>query len=57
MKTLRFRAAVSAGLLFLLAAGAALAQQIDLPRPSPNASVTQMVGVTEITITLQPARA
>ena len=50
MKTLRFRAAVPAGLLFLLMAGAALAQQIDLPRPSPNASVTQTVGVTDITI-------
>jgi len=50
MKTLRFRAAVPAGLLFLLMAGAAMAQQIDLPRPSPNASVTQTVGVTDITI-------
>jgi hypothetical protein len=50
MKTLRFRAAVPAGLLFLLTAGAALAQQIDLPRPSPNASVTQTVGVTDITV-------
>jgi hypothetical protein len=50
MKTLRFRAAAPAGLLFLLTAGAAMAQQIDLPRPSPNASVTQTVGVTDITI-------
>jgi hypothetical protein len=50
MKTLRFRAAVPAGLLFLMIAGAALAQQVDLPRPSPNASVTQTVGVTDITI-------
>jgi hypothetical protein len=33
-----------------LAAGAALAQQLDLPRPSPNASVSQTVGVTEVAI-------
>ena len=41
--------APAAGLLALqLAAGAALAQppQLDLPRPSPNATVSQMVGVT-----------
>jgi hypothetical protein len=51
MRTLRLRAALpTAGLLFFLAAGAALAQQLDLPRPSPNASVSQTVGVTEITI-------
>jgi Protein of unknown function (DUF2911) len=50
MSTLRFRAGLSAGLLLVLTAGAALAQQIDFPRPSPNASVTQMVGITEITI-------
>ncbi len=50
MKMLRLRAALrAAGLLFFLA-GAALAQQLDLPRPSPNASVSQTVGVTEITI-------
>ncbi|HEY0513170.1 MAG TPA: DUF2911 domain-containing protein [Thermoanaerobaculia bacterium] len=46
----RSRMALAAGLLFFLAAGAALAQQLDLPRPSPNASVTQTVGVTDITI-------
>lgn len=52
MTTLRFRAALpAAGLIALnLATGAALAQQLDLPRPSPNASVSQTVGVTEITI-------
>lgn len=51
MRTIRFRAALPAGLLCLqLATGAALAQQIALPRPSPNASVTQTVGVTDITI-------
>ena len=36
--------------LLTSAAGATLAQQLDLPRPSPNASVSQTVGVTEITI-------
>lgn len=54
MRTLRFRAALSAaGLLSILAAliaSTALAQTLDLPRPSPNASVTQTVGVTDITI-------
>jgi Protein of unknown function (DUF2911) len=52
MTTLRFRAALpAAGLIaFNLAAGGALAQQLDLPRLSPNASVSQTVGVTEITI-------
>jgi hypothetical protein len=43
--------AFAAGLLSFFIAGAALAQQqLDLPRPSPNASVTQTVGVTDITI-------
>lgn len=52
MTTLPFRAALpAAGLIaFQLAAGAALAQQLDLPRPSPNAYVSQTVGVTEVTI-------
>jgi hypothetical protein len=54
MSTLRFRAglgaSLAAGLLLVFTAGAALAQQLDLPRPSPNASVTQTVGVTDITI-------
>jgi len=36
----------------LLAAGAAVAQpqQVDFPRPSPNASVSQLVGITDIAI-------
>jgi hypothetical protein len=46
----RFRLALAAGLLSAVTAGATLAQQLDLPRPSPNATVSQMVGVTEITI-------
>jgi hypothetical protein len=46
----RFRMALAAGLLSVVTAGATLAQQLDLPRPSPNASVSQMVGVTEITV-------
>jgi hypothetical protein len=46
----RSRMALAAGLLSFLAAGATFAQQLDLPRPSPNASVSQTVGVTEITI-------
>src|SRR3954447_25313012 len=50
MTPLRPRAGLVAGLLLVLTAGAALAQQLDLPRPSPNASVSQTVGVTEITI-------
>jgi hypothetical protein len=31
-------------------ASPALAQQLDLPRPSPNAKVSQFIGVTEITV-------
>jgi Protein of unknown function (DUF2911) len=46
----RFRRVLAAGLLSVVTAGATLAQQLDLPRPSPNASVSQTVGVTEITI-------
>ncbi|HEX4497721.1 MAG TPA: DUF2911 domain-containing protein, partial [Thermoanaerobaculia bacterium] len=46
----RFRLALAAGLLSAVTAGATLAQQLDLPRPSPNATVSQVVGVTEITI-------
>jgi hypothetical protein len=45
----RSRMALAAGLLSFLAVGVR-AQQLDLPRPSPNASVSQTVGVTEITI-------
>jgi hypothetical protein len=56
MTTLRFRTALpaAAGLIALSltvgAAGAALAQQLDLPRPSPLASVSQVVGVTKVSI-------
>jgi hypothetical protein len=50
MSTLRSRTALATGLLSFLAVGAAFAQQLDLPRPSPNASVSQTVGVTDITI-------
>ena len=52
MRTFRLRAAVpAAGLIAIqLAAGAAAAQQLDLPRPSPKATVSQWVGVTEIEI-------
>jgi hypothetical protein len=34
----------------LLAVSAAWAQQLDLPRPSPKATVTQTVGLTDVTI-------
>jgi hypothetical protein len=50
MSTLRSRTALAAGLLSFLAVGSTFAQQLDLPRSSPNASVSQTVGVTEITI-------
>jgi hypothetical protein len=50
MNTLRLRAVLPAAGLMILTAGAGLAQQIDLPRPSPNATVSQMVGVTKIEI-------
>jgi hypothetical protein len=50
MKTLRLRVAVPAALVAIHLAGAALAQQLDLPRPSPNATVSQMVGVTKVSI-------
>ncbi|HSF42545.1 MAG TPA: DUF2911 domain-containing protein, partial [Thermoanaerobaculia bacterium] len=49
-------AAPAAGLIALhliashLAAGLAAAQTLDLPRPSPKASVSQTVGVTEVAI-------
>ncbi|MBW8878171.1 MAG: DUF2911 domain-containing protein [Acidobacteria bacterium] len=54
MRTSGFRALAGlAGAVALhLAASAAFAQQqLDLPRPSPNAWVSQMVGVTKISIT------
>jgi hypothetical protein len=53
MKRTTLRATLpAAGLLALsLAASAAFAQQgLQLPRPSPNASVSQMIGVTEVTL-------
>jgi len=52
MTTLRFRAALPAAVLIAiaLAAGAAFAQQLDLPRPSPNASVSQRIGITDVTL-------
>lgn len=51
MNTLRLRVAVSAAALMAVA-GAALAQPpgLNLPRPSPNATVSQMVGVTKVSI-------
>jgi hypothetical protein len=36
--------------LHLAASGAFAQQQLQLPRPSPNASVSQMIGVTEVTL-------
>ena len=33
-----------------LAASPASAQQVDLPRPSPNAKLSQFIGVTEVTV-------
>lgn len=51
MRQLLARAAVpAAALLTFQLAAAASAQQLDLPRPSPKASVTQTVGVTEVSI-------
>ena len=49
MTTTQLRVALAAaGLIALsLAAGA---QQLDLPRPSPNATVSQVVGVTKVSI-------
>lgn len=51
MNTFRLRVAVTAAALMAVA-GAALAQPpgLNLPRPSPNATVSQMVGVTKISI-------
>jgi hypothetical protein len=36
--------------LHLAASGAVAQQQLQLPRPSPNASVSQTIGVTEVTL-------
>lgn len=49
MRTHRPLAAAATGLLALLA-GSVSAQQLNLPRPSPKASVSQTVGVTDIDI-------
>jgi hypothetical protein len=54
MRTFGFRvlAGLAGAVALHLAAGAAFAQQqLDLPRVSPNAWVSQMVGVTKISIT------
>ena len=53
MKTLQtfLPRAAAALLLAACAASAAQAQGLRLPRPSPKASVTQTVGVTDVTIT------
>jgi hypothetical protein len=49
---IRVMAGLAGAVALHLAAGAAFAQQqLDLPRPSPNAWVSQMVGVTKISIT------
>jgi hypothetical protein len=49
---IRVLAGLAGAVALHLAAGAAFAQQqLDLPRPSPNAWVSQMVGVTKISIT------
>jgi len=50
-KTCSLRAAAAAGAIAAFTMGhAAVAQQVDFPRPSPNASVSQMVGITDIAI-------
>jgi hypothetical protein len=49
MRKTRISAAAGAALLALAAAGAS-AQQLNLPRPSPNAKVSQTIGVTEVSI-------
>ncbi|HEY0782334.1 MAG TPA: DUF2911 domain-containing protein [Thermoanaerobaculia bacterium] len=40
----------AAGLAWQTLAAPAAAQQIDVPRPSPNASVSQLIGLTEVTL-------
>lgn len=52
MKNIRLRAAApAAGLIAIhLVAGVAAAQQLDLPRPSPKATVSQTIGVTEVAL-------
>ena len=50
MKKLQVRATAALAALLGLATAASAQQQITTPRLSPNASVTQMVGITEITL-------
>ena len=51
MRKLFYALAPAAGLLACLAVTApASAQQVEVPRPSPNASVSQMIGLTEVTL-------
>ena len=50
MKSLWFRTTLPAVGLLTLAAGAFAQQQLQLPRLSPNATVTQTVGITDISI-------
>lgn len=51
MRRLMARASVpAAALLVFQLAATVSAQQLDLPRPSPKASVAQTIGVTEVTI-------
>jgi len=40
----------SVGVSVLVLTGAAVAQPFDLPRPSPGAKASQMVGLTEVTV-------
>ena len=49
MRKTRISVAAGAALL-ALAAVSASAQQLNLPRPSPNAKVSQTIGVTEVSI-------
>lgn len=42
--------AIAAAFLIAAVAAPALAQQLDLPRPSPKATVSQVVGLTDVTI-------
>lgn len=50
MKRLSLHATALATSLLALAAVDAHAQQLNLPRPSPKATVSQTVGITEVTI-------
>lgn len=50
MRMTRVSVAAGAALLTLVAVGSASAQQLNLPRPSPNAKVSQTVGLTEVSI-------